>query len=171
MDIKKLWKEWILPLGLEVLGLYLFIKLVAFAVFVPSGSMLPTIEVPSVLIATRVYLPEKTVERGDIIAFESDELDKILIKRCIGLPGEKIVLDKEGRLFINDVYFEEPYVVYESEESGVWVVPDGCYFFLGDNRAGSYDAREWDEPFIPEDRIIGEARFTVYPFGNLGFLN
>ena len=170
MKTKNIWKDWVLPLALEILAIFLFIKFVAFAVYVPSGSMLPTIQVPSLLVATRVYSPEKSVERGDIVAFNSQELEKVLIKRCIGLPGDEVELE-EGRLYINGEYVEEPYVVNTYPDDGSWIVPEGCYFFLGDNRSGSFDAREWDDPYIEGKEIIGEARFTVYPFSNFGFLN
>lgn len=170
MKTKNIWKDWILPLALEILVIFLFIKFVAFAVYVPSGSMLPTIQVPSVLIATRVHSPEKSVERGDIVAFNSQELEKVLIKRCIGLPGDEIELE-EGKLYINGEYVEEPYVVNTSQDNGLWTVPEGCYFFLGDNRSGSFDAREWDDPYIEGEEIIGEAHFTLYPFSNFGLLH
>lgn len=170
MNSQKIWKEWILPIGVEILVIFLFIKFVAFAVYVPTGSMLPTIQVPSLLVATRVYSPENSVERGDIIAFNSEELEKVLIKRCIGLPGDKIELD-DGKLYVNGEYTEEPYVVNTYEEDGSWTVPEGCYFFLGDNRSGSYDAREWEDPYIEAEEIIGEARFTLYPFTNFGLLH
>ena len=167
--MKKVLKEWVLPLAAEVLVILLFVKFVAFLIIVPSGSMLPTIQLHSCLVATRTYSPENSLERGDIIAFRSDELDKVLIKRVVGLPGDQVDI-VEGKTYINGEYYEEPYVVYPSGETISFSVPEGCYLFLGDNRAGSSDARVWEEPYIPADKIIGEARFTLFPFSNFGFL-
>lgn len=167
--LKKILKEWIIPFGIEILVVLLLLKFAFFLTRVPSGSMLPTIQEHSILFATHMYAPEKTVQRGDILVFESDELGEILIKRVIGLPGDEVTLD-HGELYINGERYEEPYVVYDENFSGTWNVPEGSYLFFGDNRAGSWDARKWSEPYIPEDKLIGEARFTLWPLSNFGFL-
>ncbi|MEG1869241.1 MAG: signal peptidase I [Oscillospiraceae bacterium] len=170
MKIKQFVKEWVIPLVIEILLVFMFIKFVAFIVFVPTGSMIPTIDEISVLVATRVYNPESSIERGDIVAFESDELNKVLIKRCVGLPGDTIELDENGKMTLNGKPFEEAYVVNQEATSGEFKVPEDCYLFLGDNRDNSIDARYWDDPYIEGDKIVGEARFTLYPFRNFGLL-
>ena len=86
---KKFLKEWVLPLGAEVLVIVFLLKVVFMLVLVPSGSMLPTIQKNSVLFCTYIHDVSK-VERGQILVFESDELGKTLIKRLIGLPGETV---------------------------------------------------------------------------------
>lgn len=170
MTFRKLLKEWIIPFALEILIVLLLIKFVFFFIVVPTGSMIPTIDEHSYLFATRVYNAAETVKRGDILAFQSDELGQVLIKRCIGLPGDHVELDDEGKLYINGEYMEEPYVVNTSSMSGVFDVPEGCFLFLGDNRAESYDARMWNNPYISADKIQGKARFTIWPFSNFGVL-
>lgn len=169
--IKKVLKEWVLPLVLEGIAIILIIKYVAFITIVPTGSMLPTVELGSLHIATRMYNPEKNVKRGDIIVFYSDELNETLFKRCIGLPGESIEVKDGGKVYINGEYLDEPYVVFPSDEEGSFNVPQGCYLFFGDNRAGSDDARLWEQPYISGDKIIGEAHFTVWPFKDFGPLH
>ena len=67
--LRRFTKEWLIPFGTEILALLLIIKFLFFFVIVPSGSMIPTIEKPSVLFATRVHNPEK-LQRGDIVVFE-----------------------------------------------------------------------------------------------------
>ena len=87
--LRKFVREWVVPFGLEILVLLFVIRFLFFFVIVPSGSMLPTIDKASVLFATRVHQPEN-LQRGDIVVFESDELDLTLVKRLVGLPGDHI---------------------------------------------------------------------------------
>lgn len=171
MNVKlgKFFKEWLIPFAIELVVVLLLVKYVFFFVIVPTGSMIPTILEHSFLFATRVHNPEK-LERGDIVVFNSDELDKTLVKRLIGLPGETIVIDEEGQLTVGGVPLEESYVKNSSPASGEFQVPEGCYFFLGDNRRGSYDARGWENPYIPENKIEGKAQFTIWPVSKFGML-
>ncbi|MEG3005961.1 MAG: signal peptidase I [Oscillospiraceae bacterium] len=165
------WKEWVFPFIVQFVVIFLIIKYVVFLTTVPTGSMLPTVQLDSWHIATKIYNVEKRVQRGDIIMFQSDELNMILLKRCIGLPGETVKIAKDGKIFINGAPYDEPYVVntYAQDEQ-VFVIPEGNYLFLGDNRSGSIDARYWKNPYIPAEKIIGEAHFTLYPFKDFGVL-
>jgi len=169
MDWKKFLREWVIPFVLEVVAVLLIIRFAVFCVRVPTGSMIPTVNENAWLVATRMYFPEKTVQRGDILAFESDELGQVLLKRVVGLPGDTVEL-VEGEMYVNGVYYPEEYVVNEMEFSGSWQVPDGCYLFMGDNRAGSLDARFWEEPYIPAEKLVGEVRFGLWPLSNFGIL-
>ena len=163
-------RGWIIPFGLELAAVLLIVKFVCFFAWVPSGSMLPTIAEHSVLFSTRIHNPEQTVQRGDIIVFRSDELDLTLIKRCVGLPGDHILVSEEGKLFVNGVYYPEPYVVFPEEGAGEFAVPQGEYLFFGDNRADSTDARYWENPYVPAEQLMGRARFTLWPLTNFGVL-
>lgn len=163
-------REWVLPFGLEILVLLFVIRFLFFFVIVPSGSMIPTIDKASVLFATRVHHPEK-LQRGDIVVFDSDELGITLVKRLVGLPGDHVVLDDRGKMTLNGEPVEEDYVFYPSALSADFTVPEGHYLFLGDNRSGSNDARMWDEPYIPGEKITGKALFTLWPVANFGFLH
>lgn len=168
--VKKIIKGWVIPFGIEILVLLFVIKFLFFFVVVPSGSMIPTIEQASVLFATRVHDPA-TLERGDIVVFQSDELGLTLVKRLIGLPGDTVILDKEGKLFINGEPVKEPYVFHKAATPGEFHVPEGHYLFLGDNRSGSNDARMWLRPYISGDKIQGKAQFTIWPVAKFGKLN
>lgn len=169
MDLKKLWKEWILPFGLEIIVVLLIMKYVCFFVIVPTGSMIPTIAEHSFLFATRVHNLDK-LERGDILIFDSDELDKKLVKRLVGLPGDEIILDFDGSMILNGEKVEEPYVKNQSRGGWRFKVPEGHYLFMGDNRAGSLDARYWRDTYIPAEKIQGKAIFTIWPIPNFGVL-
>jgi signal peptidase I len=170
---KKILKEWVIPFGIEILVLLFIIKFLFFFVIVPTGSMIPTIDKASVLFALRVHDPEK-LERGDIVVFESDELELTLVKRLVGLPGDHVVITEDGDMILNGEPVEEDYVFYKDSDpdhAGDFQVPEGCYLFMGDNRSGSNDARLWEEPYIPGEKITGKAVFTIWPVGNFGPLH
>ena len=158
----------------KTLLLYCVLPLALFQSFffmasVPTGSMENTIPVGAQVVTARIFNKDN-VERGDIIVFESEELDVILIKRCLGLPGDKIVFDGSGRVFINDEVYRESYVSSRSDFEGEFVVPEDCYFFVGDNRAGSFDARYWETTYIHKDFVKGKGVFVLFPFSGFGIL-
>lgn len=167
---RSLLREWVLPLGLELIAVLLIVKFICFFAVVPSGSMLPAIAERSVLFSTRIHNPVESVQRGDVVVFRADELDMTLIKRCVGLPGDSVLVNEEGKLFVNGEYYPEPYVVYPEAGAGEFLVPEGCFLFFGDNRAASTDARYWENPYIAEDKLMGTARFTLWPLSNFGVM-
>ncbi|MEG0541302.1 MAG: signal peptidase I [Angelakisella sp.] len=170
VQVRKFFKEWVIPFAIEIAVVLLLVKYVFFFVIVPTGSMIPTILERSFLFATRVHNPEESLVRGDIVVFKSDELGITLVKRLIGLPGEKVTIDETGQVFINGQMIEESYVKNQAKISGEFEVPEDCYFFLGDNRRGSFDARGWENPYISEDKIEGKAVFTIWPVSQFGVL-
>ena len=100
--------------------------------------------------------------------------DVAYIKRVVGLPGDKfeIKTDKNGKsmVYINDEPYEEKYVksVYDyspcthAMHCGPFVIPEGEYFMMGDNRGNSQDSRYWGT--LKQDRFIGKAVFLFWPF-------
>ena len=89
----------------------------------------------------------------------------------VGLPGETVAIREDGTVAVDGQVLDESYVVYpQMGEEMEFEIPQGHYLFLGDNRAGSEDARYWDEPFIPAEKIKARARFTLWPFQNFGRL-
>ena len=141
-----------------------------FVANVPTGSMETTVPTGSQVITTRC-VNKDNVERGDVVVFYSEELDMVLLKRCIGLPGDTVEFDGEGNTYINGEYYDEPYVSSYSDFEGSFEVPEGCYFFCGDNRRSSFDARFWDDPYIEKENVKGIARFIVFPFGSFGLVD
>ena len=172
MTWKRLWKEWILPFGLEILALLLIVKFIFFIAIVPSGSMEPTIQERSALFTLRVHDLEK-LERGDVIVFEAETQElagTTLIKRLIGLPGDHMEIDENGVMTINGEVQSEDYVVYQYAIPSVFDVPEGYYLFMGDNRANSLDSRYWSDPYVSAESIQGRAVFTLFPFSHFGKL-
>jgi len=95
-----------------------------------------------------------TYQRDDIIIFIHS--DQKLIKRLVGLPGDTLVVNLNG-VFINDVLVESSlagsYHTYNT------VIPDGYYYFLGDNRLNSNDSRYFG--LVSKDIVLGKVVFKV----------
>lgn len=135
-------------LSTVTIGFHVFFMKVS----VTSGSMETTIMTGDHLLIKKT----KSVNRGDIVCFKSSELGRILVKRLIGLPGDKVTF-REGVLFVNGEKVQEDYVSTFYEYNGEFDVPKDSYFFLGDNRADSFDARFWSNPYIHKSAIIGRS--------------
>lgn len=132
--------------------------------FVPTGSMEPTIKKGDVVIGTRYDTEEEDIERYDILIFQPvDELDTTYIKRVIGLPGETIVVSS-GKVYANNVELDNSFVrnPMNRRGDGIYVVPEGCYFFLGDNRNNSNDSRFWQEKYVPQENIVAKSRCIIH---------
>lgn len=167
--IKKMMKEWVLPIGIAVVVAMLINQFILFKIKVPTASMDPTIKIGDNIFATRIY-NFKNIKRGDVLVFYSEELKELLVKRVIGLPGETVEVKKDNSVWIDNVELKEPYVKSKAEKFGVFKVPEGKYFFMGDNRSQSFDSRYWKEKYISTKDIKGKTQLTVYPFNRFGWL-
>lgn len=167
--IVKLIKDYVIPCLIGFFVAIFINRYLCFTAYVPSASMEPTIMTGDFMIVSRVYHPEK-LKRGDVVVFESEEYDKTFVKRLIAVGGDTVELKASGAVYLNGELLDEPYVVnrpaFQREQT--FVVPDGHYFFLGDNRPNSGDAREWENPYIPAEAIIGKPLFIMFPFEHLG---
>ena len=138
-----------------------------------------------------VIVPFSKPKHGDIVVFDNPKDPSIsYVKRLIGLPGD-VVRVKDGQIIVNDFRYELTVIdkdIYDVLEQGgfyretgpsgsytvqrkphfpnfetkEWTVPEGHYFFMGDNRDRSSDSREWG--FVPEDHIKGRAQFVYFSF-------
>lgn len=161
-------REWIVPALVALLAAVLLRAFVLFQAEIPSTSMVPTLNVGDRIWVTKTYNTDN-IKRGDIVVFKSEELDDTLIKRVIGLPGDDITI-VNGEISINGEKLQEDYVVNKDNWNGEYHVPEGKFFFCGDNRPVSYDSRKWKNPYIDEKDIVGKARLRVYPFSEIGWL-
>jgi signal peptidase I len=106
-------------------------------------------------------------QRGDIAVLHSpDPTDDVdLIKRIIGLPGDRLRVER-GTVFINDTPLDEPYIRFQATYTYPLtdqdlVVPPDEYFVLGDNRPNSRDSHfGW---FVPADNLIGRSQLSYWP--------
>jgi signal peptidase I len=166
------WIEALKTIGLSAilaLGIRTF---VAEARYIPSGSMLPTLEINDRLIIDKLGYLFKEPKRGDIVVFnptaalQEQNFKDAFIKRVIGLPGDKVQV-KLGVVYVNDQPLQEQYIQEQPNyDYGPVVVPKNQYLVLGDNRNNSYDSHYWG--FVPRENIIGQAVIRFYPFNRMG---
>ena len=165
---KSVLREYAEALIIAVLLALVIRTFVVQAFKIPSGSMLPTLQIGDHILVNKFIYSFEPIQRGDIIVFKfpQDET-RDFIKRVIGLPGE--TLEVRGRqLLINGVPLKEPYAVYsdgpfaqslQREQLGPLVIPPGKFFMMGDNRDHSMDSRVWG--LLDIHKIKGKA-FIVY---------
>lgn len=168
--IKAILKEYIINFAIIGGIAVIILKFIAYPVYIPSVSMVPTLQVSDKLIVKKVYKPEN-LSRGDIITFRCDEYgDKILIKRLIGIPGDTVKIEN-GTVYINGTKLDEPYVKNNDDFEGEYVIPEGKYFVLGDNRSNSDDSRYWHNSFVDKEGIDGKLLIRFYPLNKIGKVN
>ncbi|MBR7088408.1 MAG: signal peptidase I [Mogibacterium sp.] len=146
---------------------------------VKQTSMENTLHENDYMILYRQAYRSHTPERGDIIIFQSSMIDentgnnKLLIKRVIGLPGDQLSIIND-QLYINGEEYHEDYLkdgytpAFETPREGeTFTVPDGEYFVMGDNRAGSVDSRRSEVGTVKEELIKGKVVMRLFPFNKI----
>lgn len=104
--------------------------------------MEPTLPQDSFIFGLRIF---DELQVGDIIVFEKD--NSLLVKRIAAGSGDTVDFSK--------LQYMATVAIPVWEES-VITVPDECYFVLGDNTQNSWDSRYWDEPFVPNEKIVAK---------------
>jgi signal peptidase I len=165
--------EWAAVILVAVLASFL-IRVYAFQTFeVPSGSMLPTLQVGDRLVVDKLPWLAHSIHRGDIIVFhraphDTDLQYPILVKRVIGLPGETIS-SKGDTIYINGHPIAEPWLAALNTtlmcpQSNFGITPTrikpGQYFVMGDCRGNSSDSRYWGT--VPAKNIIGRVFLVIW---------
>jgi signal peptidase I len=159
------------------------------AFFIPSGSMLPTLEIDDRVMVNKLSVRFGEPEQGDVVVFDSPlapngdddpALDRLLrtiqeslgirtavvpddfIKRVIGTPGDTVEI-RGNQVYVNGEAIEEPYVAAGSNmaDSPARTLREDEYFVMGDNRNNSYDSRRFGP--ITEELLIGKAFVIVWP--------
>ncbi len=158
---------------------------------IPSGSMIPTLQVGDHLLVNKIgyglripFSDKRLVtfgkpERGDIIVFKwPKDPSRDFIKRIIGLSGD-VVEVRDKKVYINGKPLDESYTQYTDEyvrpprygprdNYGPVGVPEGKYFVMGDNRDQSEDSRFWG--FVDFEQIKGEAMIIYWSWDRDRFL-
>lgn len=176
---KPWWRE-VLETGGLAIALALGVRAtVAEARFIPSGSMRPGLELDDRLVVEKLSLHFRPPLRGDVVVFEAPAAahlppEEVLIKRVIGLPGDRIAV-LNGRILVNGQALAENYLAepiaygppaWPSIGMPGGVVPAEHVWVLGDNRNLSYDGHAWGP--LPIDHLIGRAVFRFWPPARVG---
>jgi signal peptidase I len=136
---------------------------------VEGTSMLPRLEDHDRLFINKFVYHIESIQRDDVVVFHYPrDPEKSYIKRVIGLPGDKIWID-HGRVWVNGVELNESYVpdrYRDSRSMAEMVIPDDCYFMMGDHRSISSDSREFGP--VERDLIYGKAVFVYWPAKDAG---
>ena len=137
-----------------------------------GSSMWPTLEDGDNLFVEKFSYKFGKPKRFDIVVFPYKYEEKTnFIKRVIGLPGETVFIDDEGRIYINGEVIEEGYGVEIIKDPGrayeEITLADDEYFVLGDNRNNSMDSRDPNVGNIKFEDISGRVFMRVYPFKKL----
>lgn len=130
---------------------------------IDSASMVPTLQAgDQVLVDKRAY-KDALPRRGELVVFHAPRTGDVTLKRAIGLPGDTVGIE-DGVLVVNGRRQTEPYADPEAIDSvyfGPVRVRAGSVFVLGDNRADSFDSREFGA--VARVDLIGRVRFRLWP--------
>lgn len=141
---------------------------------IPSGSMIPTLQIGDRLLVDKITYKFNDLHYSDIIVFAPPPEAQVggnkndYIKRIIGLPGDKIEV-RERKLYLNDKELKEPYLAESPEyKFGPVTVPESSLFVMGDNRNNSFDSHAWG--FLPLTNVKGRAFFRFWPPNRIGII-
>jgi signal peptidase I len=168
------------------------------AFYIPSESMVPTLEVGDRVFVNKFVYDFGDIHRGDVIVFQNPNPGQVadrgliegvlhwlgegigfaqpenedFIKRVVALPGETIEI-RDNVVYIDGKKLDEPYLTHDAEQHNgdypLTKVPAGHLFVMGDNRGNSADSR-FGLGMVPEDKVIGEAFVIIWPPSDIGGL-
>lgn len=164
---KPFWQE-LLSCVVLVVVVILVKHYIVSPVRVNGISMVPTLKDKDYMLLNKIGYRVGDIKRFDIVVIEYE--DEYIIKRVIGLPGEKVAY-QNNKLYINGSYVKEDYTREDMDDYSIGSlgqsqVPEDCYFVLGDNRPVSKDSRIIG--FVPRKNILGKSAFTLLPFDRFG---
>jgi len=151
------------------LSIFLVTRLVVQNFVVDGPSMEPNLYTNQWILVNKLAYKVGDPARGDIVVFNSPAStgEQVLIKRIIGLPGERVKVEA-GKVYINGKLLDESsYLSVSTTMTGTWTLGEDKYFMMGDNRPQSSDSRRFGQ--VDRSRIIGKAWLRIWPLSKWGF--
>jgi signal peptidase I len=165
------------------------------AFYLPSGSMAPTLVQGDRVLANKLAYRLGSVRRGDLVVFEapaaailSPGQHQQMIKRVVGIPGDRIRIRQNVGVYLNGKLSSDPPGVsgpdydwpvddYGKLSGTPYTVPPGGYFVLGDNRNASYDSHAWTDPTtrqprpaLPQSSLCGRVTLRFWPLSRVALV-
>lgn len=171
LGIKEFFKDSIKYILTVVVVLLVIIYVVSVQQIV-GPSMVPTLNDGDIVLLNKFQYRLFKVKRNQVIALNYKQT-KYMVKRVIGLPGEKIEY-KDNILYINDTPYKEPFLKdsvtkdFSIKDLGYETIPENMYLVLGDNRENSMDGRDFG--LIKKDDILGKVSIKIWPLNNIKFV-
>lgn len=169
-------KDFIIQFTIMLIAAILITQFIFYPVRVDGSSMYPSLEDHEIGFSNILSLKMGGVERFDVIVVALENPNRNIVKRVIGLPGETVEV-KDEVLYINGVVTEQPFLDTEYVNNYIrdnkhftidipaFVVPEGTYYALGDNRPRSSDSRDYG-PF-EHGQIKSKSVFIFYPLNKI----
>ncbi len=153
--MEKKWSQFIIIL---ILFIVIVIRLFIISPIKVSGlSMYKTYDDGDILLLTKIGYE---IKRFDLVVINRN--GELIIKRVIGLPGERLEY-KDNQLYIDDARVDEEYLdEFEYTDDIIVEIPNDSYFVLGDNRDISRDSRDFGS--VHKKQIVGKIIMKIYPF-------
>lgn len=152
---------------------------------VKQQSMETTLEPGQYVLVDKLTPRIDTYKRGDIVVFKPPEdwaqaENTPFIKRVIGVGGDTVEVRDDGKVYVNDMAIDEPYLfatvkggapepTEADPDQNSWTVPQGDLFLMGDHRSNSADSRAFGT--VPVDNVIGRAWLRYWPVDTFGILS
>ena len=156
----------LIPYVISLIAVIVVKTYVVTPIKVNGNSMYSTLEDGDIMILDIISYRLSGLKRFDIVVINQGK--ELIIKRVIGLPGEKIEY-RDGSLYVNDKEVEDPYINnYSMTENLSITIPEGEYYVLGDNRHNSLDSRTFGT--FDKKQILGKTDLIIYPFNRFGLL-
>ncbi len=174
---KKIWSEQRENLLILVIALLLSLLIRVFVAeprYIPSDSMIPTLEIGDRLVVEKISYHLHPPKAGEIVVFSPPKqlqvqgysIEQAFIKRIIAQPGQTVAV-QNGIVYVDNQPLQEDYIAEPPAYNwGPQKVPPDHYFVMGDNRNDSNDSHIWG--FLPQKNIIGHAAFRFWPLERWG---
>lgn len=160
---------WLRDLAVSVVLAIILIVFIYQPVKVEGTSMMPSLTDQERIFINKFTYRFGTIERGDMVVFWFPlDKTKSYIKRIIGLPGDKVLVEN-GAVIVNGKPLDETYVPDEYRDHNSYPeveVEPGKYYVLGDHRSSSNDSRSWGT--VEREFIYGKAVFVYWPLAKMG---